>query len=150
MRVNELAAALGKGLFAGLAGTAAMTISTAVEIELTGRGASDAPSKAAGKVLGVQPRNAEGRKRFSNFVHWSYGMAWGAPRGMLSAARVLEPAASVLHFLLVWGTAQVMLPVLNVSPPAAEQDLEQIATDALHHAVYAAATGAAYSYLDNR
>lgn len=150
MFLSEVAAAVGKGLFAGLAGTASITLAQAIEMKLTGRLPSDVASKVAGKILGVQPRNAEGRKRFSTVVHWGYGTAWGAARGLLGFGGVREPTARTLHFLAVWSTAAVMLPALNQAPPVTEWDLEQIATDALHHAIYAAATGAAWTYLDSQ
>jgi hypothetical protein len=41
----------------------------------------------------------------------------------------------------------VTLPALEVAPPAIFWDRREIATDLLHHAVYATATGAAYQLL---
>ncbi len=49
---------------------------------------------------------------------------------------------------MVWGSEQVMLPALEVAPPLTEWGAKEIAVDALHHLVYAATTGAAYSLLD--
>ena len=43
------------------AGTAAMTVSSTLEAKLRGRGASSAPSDAAGKVLGDSKLEAEGK-----------------------------------------------------------------------------------------
>jgi hypothetical protein len=37
-----------------------------------------------------------------------------------------------------------MLPALDVAPPAWEQGPKELAIDALHHAVYAGGTGAAW------
>lgn len=146
--LRTVAEAVGKGLFAGLAGTAAMTISSTIEMKLRGREASDAPSKAAGKVLGIQPRNPEGRQRFSQVVHWSYGTGWGIARGLLGTAGLNGPVASTAHFTAVYAAEQTMLPALGVSPPATEWPLQEIAIDAFHHAVYAAATGWAYDRLE--
>lgn len=42
----------------------------------------------------------------------------------------------------------MMLPALEVAPPLTEWGAKEIAVDALHHLVYAATTGAAYSLLD--
>ena len=81
MNLGEVAAAFGKGLFAGVAGTAAMTVSSTLEAKLRGRGASTAPAQAAAKVLGVEPVDEETMARFSNIVHWGYGTAWGGVRG---------------------------------------------------------------------
>jgi hypothetical protein len=42
----------------------------------------------------------------------------------------------------------VMLPVLGVTPPLTEWGAKELAIDALHHLVYAGATGVAYSLID--
>ena len=42
----------------------------------------------------------------------------------------------------------MMLPALDVTPPLTEWGTEEIAIDALHHLVYATATGMTYSLLD--
>ena len=148
MLLNHIASAVGKGLVAGLVGTAAMTLSSTLEMKLNGRPPSDAPSKAAGRALGVQPRNQVGKARFGQVVHWSYGISWGIARGLIALTGLRGAAAAALHFAAVWGAAQVVLPALQVAPPVTEWDAEQIATDVLHHAVYAAAAGAAYDFID--
>jgi hypothetical protein len=148
VKLGEVAAAFGKGIFAGLAGTAAMTISSTIEMKQRGRPASSAPAYAAAKVLGVQPIDEESEARFSNLVHWGYGSAWGGARGLLGAAGLSGPAATAAHFGAVWGSEQVMLPALGVAPPLTEWGVKEVAIDALHHLVYAGATGIAYSLLD--
>jgi hypothetical protein len=147
-KLGDVAAAVGKGLFAGAAGTAAMTVSSTLEMKLRGRPASSTPARAAEKVLGVQPVDEAGEARFSNLVHWGYGTAWGSVRGLIAAAGLSGPAATAAHLAAVWGSEQVMLPALDVAPPLTEWDAQEVAIDAFHHLVYAAATGAAYSLLD--
>lgn len=146
--MGDTAAAVGKGLFAGAAGTAAMTVSSSLEAKLRQRDASSAPADAAGKLLGVQPRDEAGQARFSNVVHWSYGTSWGAVRGLLHAAGRDGPVATVLHFTAIWGGSQVMLPALDVAPPVWEAEPKELAIDALHHAVYVVATGIAFAALE--
>lgn len=146
--LGDVAANVGKGLFAGLAGTAAMTVSSTAEMKLSGRGASETPAQAAEKVLNVQPDDDESEATFSNLVHWGYGTGWGGVRGLLDSAGLSGPAATVAHLTLVWGGEQVILPALNVSAPVFKYGGKAVATDLLHHVVYAAATGLAYAYLD--
>ena len=148
MMLGDLAAAVGKGLFAGAAGTAAMTASSTLEMKLRGRPASSTPARAAEKVLGVQPVDEEAEARFSNLVHWGYGTAWGGVRGLIAAAGLTGPAATAVHLAAVWGSEQVMLPALDAAPPLTEWGAREVAIDAFHHLVYAAATGVAYSLLD--
>jgi hypothetical protein len=92
VKLGDVAAAFGKGVFAGAAGTVAMTVSSTIEMKLRGRPASSAPARAAAKVLGVEPVDEEAEARFSNLVHWGYGTAWGGPRGLLAAAGLSGPA----------------------------------------------------------
>lgn len=147
-KLGNAAGAVGKGLFAGVVGTAAMTASSSIEAKLRHREPSSAPSDAAGKVLGVQPRNPAGKARFSTIVHWTYGTSWGAARGLLEAAGVQGGKATAAHFIAVFGTEQVMLPRLDVAPPPRKTPPKEVAIDALHHAVYAIATGLAYAALE--
>jgi hypothetical protein len=93
--MTRLAEAIGGGLLAGVAGTAAMTASSTLEAKLRDRGSSSAPADAASKVLGVEPTD----------------------------------------------------PALDVAPPVWEQPPQEVAIDAVHHAVYAGATSAAFAAL---
>lgn len=149
MRLGNVASAVGRGIFAGTIGTAAMTASSTLEMKLRGRGGSSAPADAAAKVLGVRPVDEQSEARFANIVHWGYGTGWGAFHGLLSAAGLSHTKATVAHFATVWGSEQVMLPVLDVMPPLTEMGAQEILIDALHHVVYSIATGIAYAVLDS-
>jgi hypothetical protein len=149
MKVTTLACTVGKGLVAGFAGTAAMTVSSTLEQHLRGRAASTAPADATAKVLGIERFTDDGAKnRFSNFVHWGYGTGWGVVRGLLASAGLRPAAATLAHGAAVWGNEQVMLPVLDVAPPVYMWPREEVAIDAWHHLVYVTATGMAYDLLD--
>jgi hypothetical protein len=148
MGLGDTAAAVGKGLFAGAAGTVAMTVSSTLEAKLRERGSSSAPADAAGKVLGVQPRDEAGAARFGTVVHWAYGTSWGAVRGLLHATGMDGGKATATHFAAVWGSELAMLPALDVAPPPWESEPKEIAIDAFHHAVYAIATGVAFAALE--
>jgi hypothetical protein len=151
MTVARLAEAIGRGVVAGLAGTAAMTVSSTVEAKLRGRPFSTAPADAAAKVLGIAAFTGDpARSRFSNLVHWGYGTGWGAPRGLLRAAGLSAGAATAAHLAAVWGSEQVMLPALAVAPPITMWGREEAAIDGFHHAVYALGTGIAYELLARR
>ena len=148
MKLGDVAAGVGKGLFAGVVGTAAMTVSSTLEMKIRDRPGSSAPAEAAGKVLGVEPKGEAEQARFSNMVHWSYGTSWGAVRGLIGAAGLEGPGAAAAHLGVVWGTEQVMLPALGVAPPFWRWGVKEVAIDTLHHLVYAGATSVAYAFLD--
>ncbi|MPZ65994.1 MAG: hypothetical protein GEU83_10905 [Pseudonocardiaceae bacterium] len=148
MRIGELAASVGKGLFAGLAGTAVMTVSSTLEANLSGRDASSMPADALSAALGVRPDSDTAWQRLNIVAHWGYGTAWGAVRGLIGAMGLRGPAAGVLHFATVWGGEQAVLPSLGVGSPTPQYGAAATATDVFHHVVYAAATSAAYEWLD--
>jgi len=148
-RIGEVASAVGRGLFAGAAGTAAMTLSSTLEMKVREREGSTAPADAAAKVLGIQPRDPAGKARFSNVVHWAYGTGWGAVRGLIGAAGLTGPAATGAHFAAIWPSALVMLPAAGVAPPPWKWGATELGVDALHHLVYATATSVAYAALDD-
>ena len=148
MSIGDVAADVGKGLFAGAAGTAAMTVSSTLEMKLSGRAASQTPAQAAEAVLDVEPTDDDSEARFSNLVHWGYGTGWGGVRGLLATTGLPGPLATAAHLGLVWGAEQVVLPALDVSAPVFKYGGKATATDLLHHVVYATATGLAYSYLE--
>ncbi|WP_069811265.1 hypothetical protein [Streptomyces sp. TP-A0874] len=146
--IRTLADVVGRGLFAGLAGTAAMTVSSTVEARLNKRGASSAPADAAATVAGVEPTES-GRTRFNSMAHWGYGTGWGIARGLLSLTGMSAPAATAAHLGAVWGAEQAVLPALGVGAPVWKYGASATGTDALHHTVYAVATGLAYAWLDS-
>jgi hypothetical protein len=142
---------IGRGLVAGLAGTAAMTVSSTLEARLRRRAPSSAPARATAKVLGISAfEDDRARARFNDLAHWGYGTGWGIVRGLLAAAGLSARKATVAHGAAVYGAAQVTLPALEIAPPAVFWPKREIAIDAFHHAVYAAASGLAYELIDRR
>jgi hypothetical protein len=146
---NALARTLGKGILAGLAGTAAMTVSSTIEAKLRGRAFSDAPARATAKVLGIREfDDARAKARFSDLSHWGYGTAWGIARAVMRELGLGPKLATPAHFAAIWGSAAVMLPALEIAPPFVFWGAEEVAIDVFHHLVYATATGVAYERLD--
>jgi hypothetical protein len=143
-----LAAAVGKGLAAGLLGTAVMTAGQMVEMKLEDREPSSMPADAVKKVFGLETRSEADEQRLAQLVHWGYGTAWGGVRGLLGGLGLGCGAATLVHLAAVWGAALVMLPALDLTEPATEWPPKQLGVDLLHHAVYAGAVGAAYAWLD--
>jgi hypothetical protein len=148
---STIASSVGKGLVAGLAGTAAMTVSSSIEARIRHRAASSAPARATAKVLGIKEfENDIAAARFNDLSHWGYGTSWGVVRGLLAATGMQPRTATAAHGAAVWGSAQVALPALEVAPPFVFWGRKEVAIDLWHHAVYAAATGLAYTLIDGR
>lgn len=148
--LGHAAAEVGRGLLAGLLGTAAMTLASTIEMKVRSREPSSVPAQAAGKVLGVMPLDERRMARFGRVVHWSYGTLWGAYRGVLALAGMRGPLASLVQFGTVWGTELVVLPALGVVPPIFGWGPAVIAADAAEHLIYATATGLAFEFLHPR
>ena len=149
--LDTVASAIGRGLVAGFVGTAAMTVSSTVEARIRGRAPSSAPARATAKALGIKEfEDDRAQARFNDLSHWGYGTGWGVVRGLLGASGMNPRAATAAHGAAVWGSAQVTLPALEVAPPSVFWSADEIAIDAFHHTVYAAATGVAYQLLDGR
>ena len=148
---DTLASAVGRGLLAGFAGTAALTVSSTLEARLRGRAPSSAPARATAKVLGISEFESDlAKARFSDLSHWGYGTGWGVVRGLLAAAGLSPRAATAAHGAAIYGAAQVTLPALDVAPPVVFWPKEEIAIDAFHHAVYTLATGLAFGLIEER
>ncbi|MGZ3872607.1 MAG: hypothetical protein ACXVJD_06800 [Mucilaginibacter sp.] len=145
---GELGTAIGLGLLAGLAGTAAITLSQMIEMRITKRKPSEAPVKVAREVTGVKPENTEEKEKVSQEIHWAYGTGWGIARGIIGLTGLKGLPATLVHFGAVWGTSMVMLPAFKAAPPVTEEEPGAIAIDGLHHLVYALAAGLVYEALD--
>src|SRR5215216_7267264 len=149
--IGAVADAIGKGLVAGFAGTAAMTLSSTLEAKLRGREPSSAPARATAKVLGIKEfEDPVAQARFNDLSHWGYGTGWGVLRGLLDAAGLRPKVATAAHGAAIYGAAQITLPALEIAPPSVFWPKEEIAIDAFHHAVYATATGVAYELINGR
>jgi hypothetical protein len=139
--IGSVADAVGKGLIAGFAGTAAMTLSSTLEAKLRGRAPSSAPARATAKMLGI--------KKFEDSV--AQARSTTSPTGAMArggrAARTArrdrnacqggDGGARRGH--LRGGPGD--LPALEIAPPSVFWAREEIAIYAFHHAVYAAARG---------
>ena len=143
----QTAVAIGKGMAAGLVGTAAMTVSERVEMAVTGREASDVPGQVGAKLLALQPATDAEMERLSRQVHWIHGILGGALRGVLDRAGATGPAASVAHFAALWGGDAALYAALGIAPAPWDWDQDELAVDVLHKGVYAAVTGVVFDAL---
>ena len=145
--LGALGAVIGKGLIAGLAGTAAITISQAIEMKITQRKASKTPAKAIEKLFDIGPEPGA-EKSLSKEVHWTYGTLWGSARGILSLCGLNGYAATASHFAAIWGTALAVETQLDLAPSLEEWEPKEIGMSILHHMVYAVVAGWVYDAID--
>lgn len=146
--LGRIAADVGKGLAAGVVGTAAMTVSSTLEARVRGRGSSNAPAQGLKAVLHVEAADETGEQRLNFAGHWSYGTSLGIVRGLLGSLGMQGARAAGSHLGIIWGMAQGVLPATGASTPFYQWPPKEIAIDIWHHAVYAAAAGLAYDWLE--
>lgn len=135
-----------RGLAAGVAGTAAISLSQAAEIAITRRKPSTTPAEAVCVLLGIETRTEAQEQRFAQQAHWGYGTMWGV--GQLPLRRMPEPQRSLLYFLAVWGVGAALLTGLKLAPPPTQWSKSSLLADLAHHAIYVIAATLAFNRLE--
>jgi hypothetical protein len=146
--LGELGSAIGKGLLAGVAATAAISLSQMIEMKINKRKPSNAPVKVVSETVGAKPAAKEDKEKLSQEIHWAYGTSWGIARGLIGLTGLKGIPAALVHFAAIWGTSLVLLPAFDAAKPINEQEPQEIAIDGLHHAVYTLTASLAYDALD--
>lgn len=143
----------GKGLVAGVAATAAMTIAQGAEFVLTAAEPSDAPATVADKAvrkLGAGRIKRRDMPRANQGMHWAYGISWGIPYGIFAADSRLRPEVTGPVFgLVVWLVALGQQPAVGVAEVPWKRSLQSLSSEALFHVVYGIGAGAAMRALRN-
>lgn len=139
-----IAAALGRGVLSGLAGTAVMTaFQKIIEMPLTGRPDSYAPASFAEKVLPVHPATRQGRTRLNYGTHFALGTLWGSAYGLAAHAGLRGPRAVAAVFTGVYSADVLLNTALGLYHPSTWSRRDW-AVDVVDKLVQAAATGVVY------
>ena len=157
--------AVGKGVLAGLAGTAAMTAYQEAVARARGRSAAaeqlkeprtwaeaPAPAQLAKKVSeGVFNKRVVKRQAplITNIVHWSYGAALGGAYG-LAASHLRRNAAvqGVAVGTAVWGLAYASRAPLGIYEAPWRYPAKTLGIDFSYHLVYGLGVAAAFEKID--
>lgn len=139
---------LAVGLAAGVAGTAAMSTSQAIEMRITGRKPSTSPAEAICVMLGVETRSDDQETRLATEMHWVYGAALGV--GQLVVRKLPEPQRSLSYIAAIWSIGAAVVTGTGVSPPPTKWGAKAIAIDIMHHTVYAGVAGLVARMLSQR
>lgn len=162
--------AIGKGLLAGVVGTAAMTAWQELAAKLQSpsgkegakpdRSTQDpweiapAPARVA-KLIGERAFHlevpAEKIGFLTNAMHWGTGTGWGAAYGLLAATRGGSNLGDGFAFgTLVWGASYAQLVPLGIYEPPWKYPSRVLALDVSYHLVYGTATALAFAVLSDR
>lgn len=140
-RGADLGATLTRGLLAGAAGVAAMTLAEKVEQRVTGRPNSFVPAHTLRRILGLPARPDRERIGLNWTMHWGQGIALG-PLRMLMAERGMRGSVASFLFLnirLINDQALENLTGAGAPPWTWPRDEQRI--DLLHKAIYAFVAG---------
>lgn len=132
-------------LAAGAAGTAAMTLSEALEQRLTDRRRPRTAASVAENVTGADAGTGEGRETTSSSLHWVYGTGLGA--ALLPLEGVSEPYRSLTFLGGVYGAGLALESLADTDEAPSKGTTAEFGADFVHHLVYAGATMLAYNGL---
>jgi hypothetical protein len=127
------------GLKAGLAGAAAMSVSTNLEMRIRGREASPAPAKALERLFGLKVDSSRGEQALVAAAHVSVSVGLGALEALLRR-RVSTAAAGAALLAAALGPELLVVPALGAAEPPWRWSTPEAVVSVFHHAVYAAAT----------
>lgn len=139
---HHVARAAARGVAAGLAGVAVMTLAEKVEQRITGRPDSYVPAHTLSHLLGLPDPDTDSWPR-NMAMHWANGVVLGAVRGIMSAANLRGPMASLMHAPLRLTWDQTLENLTGVGAPPWTWPRDELVIDLTHKVVFSLATGAA-------
>jgi uncharacterized protein YndB with AHSA1/START domain len=143
------AAGFGRGFLAGLAGGAVMSVSTLAEMKLTRRPPSRVPGRALERILAIDRLGAEGERRLGAAAHFVVSGATAGAWGAIASAGLPRRARLPLLFGMAALPDAGVVPAMGLAPPPWRWTPADVGRTVLHHAVFAAATGAVFSRLED-
>ncbi len=143
--------AVARGLAAGVAGTAAMTVYQTAVAKTRGSEASTTPAEVGKRVIrGVFHRrfDEDQTSALNNAMHWGYGTSWGAAYALTDGIGNASVISRGLAFgTAVWSASLIELPAMKLAPPVWEYPPLELVLDVSYHLVYGIAVAATYAAL---
>ena len=139
--MTTMASAAVKGALGGVIGGGLMTVGEKVEQRLTGRPDSYVPGRTLAHLLGLE-RPDEDRWARNMAMHLGAGLLAGALRGVMSAANLRGPWASLMHTPVRLSIDQTLENATGVGAPPWTWPRDELVIDVLHKGVYSLVSGA--------
>ena len=133
---------IGKGLLAGLAGVAVMTLGEKLEQMLTGRPDSYVPAHTLERLLRLPHKPDPERLALNWTMHWGQGMLLGAVRAIMAEQGLRGPVGSFLLMNLRLLNDQTLENLTGVGALPWTWPVDEQWIDLLHKGTYAFAAGA--------
>jgi hypothetical protein len=140
-RARSVGAGAAAGAVAGLAGAAAMAVAAKLEQRATRRPDSFVPGHTLARLLRRPHPDRDHRGR-NLAMHYGAGAAGGAVRGIMAAANLRGPWASLMHTNLRLAFDQTLENLSGAGAPPWTWPRDELAIDVAHKALYSLVTGA--------
>jgi hypothetical protein len=141
-RDGSMTSVLARGLLAGAAGVAAMTLAAKVEQAFTGRPNSFVPAHTLERLLALPGRPDRERLWLNWAMHWGQGVLLGAARAWMARRGLGGPVGSFLFLNLRLLNDQSLENATGVGAPPWTWPRDEQAIDLVHKAIYAFVAGA--------
>jgi hypothetical protein len=129
------------GALAGLVGAGAMAAASKLEQLATGRPDSYVPGRTLARLLRLADPDRDRWLR-NMAMHYLAGATAGTARGIMSAANLRGPFASLMHANLRLSFDQVLENATGVGAPPWTWPRDELVIDVSHKALYSFVTGA--------
>jgi hypothetical protein len=129
------------GTFAGLVGGAAMALASKVEQSFTHRPNSYIPGHTLGRLLRLSDPDSDRWLR-NMAMHYGSAALAGAIRGLMSAANLRGPFASMMHTNLRLTFDQTLENLTGAGAPPWTQPRDELLIDLAEKSIYGLVTGA--------
>lgn len=140
---------ISEGVKAGFGGAIVMSVSTNLEMRLSGRDASDSPAKALERLFGIDTENERAEQALVLAAHVATSVSLG-----VVAAGLRRRLPPLLAASFLFGASLipelVVVPVLGAADPPWNWSRYGAAQAIVHHAVYAVSTAAILERLRGR
>jgi hypothetical protein len=146
-RNMSVAEILLRGLVAGAACVAAMTLTEKVEQAFTRRPNSYVPAHTLERLLTMQSRPDRDRLKLNWVMHWGQGIILGPVRALMARRGAGGPTASFLFLNLRLLNDQSLENAMGVGAPPWTWPKDEQVVDLVHKAIYAFVTGAVADWL---
>src|SRR4051812_35880265 len=140
-QLNEFARGAALGSVAGVAGAAAMAAASKLEQLATRRPDSYVPGRTLAHLLRLRDPDSDRWPR-NMAMHYLAGATAGAVRGVMSAANLRGPFASLMHTNLRLSFDQTLENATGAGAPPWTWPRDELAIDVAHKALYSFVTGA--------
>jgi hypothetical protein len=129
-----------RGLIAGAAGVAAMTLAEKLEQVITKRPNSYVPDHTLRRLFGAD--STEDKIWTNLAMHWGQGILLGAVRTLMAEKGIRGPVSSFLFMNLRLLADQTLENATGVGAPPWKWPKDEQVIDLVHKGIYAFATGA--------